>query len=464
MHATVKIKASKGPHSGEEFAFESHDMFIFGRSGDCQCSIPDDPYISSSHFLLEINPPDCELRDLGSKNGTFVNGARCGGREKGEDPGEAAARMKPFKLKHGDLIKAGQTEFLVAVQTFKECEGCGKEVFVGPSQAAAEGLFLCEKCGPKVAAPSAVRAPEKAAEEGKKKGYFTDFLAGIVKPAEEEKPPEFPGYKVEGELAEGGMGRVFLAKREDGRPVVLKVVKPYGRRIAEREAKVFRREMKVAMELRHPNIVEFYEEGFADGMFFFAMEFCDKGSAAELMGRRGGKLDLEEAGDIMLQALEGLAYAHSKGIVHRDLKPHNILLSDSREGLRAKIADFGLAKNFALAGLSGMTASGQGGGTLAFMPKEQLKDYRGTKPVSDVFSMGAAFYYMLTNEFVYDLDSVADPCVAVMRDKLIPIKKRKPGLPAEAVAVIGKALEPDFRERYPTAGEFKAALARALKA
>jgi len=468
MRSTIKIKATKGPRAGREFSFDTHDMFIFGRSSDCQCSIADDAYISSNHFLLEVNPPDCELRDLGSKNGTYVNGMQRGQRERGEAPEMAAARAKPVEIKHGDIIRAGTTEFVVSVQTFRECEGCGKEVFIEHGQAAADGLFLCEKCGPKVdltpTLPKHAGAAGKLeAQKDRSDGYFTKFLAGIVQPSEAEKLPEFPGYEIEKELNEGGMGKVYLAKRAGGKRAVVKVVKPQGRRIGENQAKMFQREMRVCMALKHPNIVEFYEDGFADGIFFFAMEYCDKGSAADLMGRHCGKLDIQEAGGIVLQALDGLEYAHSKGIVHRDLKPHNILLCGEKKRLAAKIADFGLAKNFDLAGMSGMTASGQEGGTPGFTAKEQIKDYRGTKPVSDVFSMGASLYYMLANEFVYDFDKVADPYTAILRDMVVSIRKRGVKLSEPVIAVIDKALAPNYRERYATAGQFKAALAAALR-
>ncbi|MBI4676372.1 MAG: protein kinase [Elusimicrobia bacterium] len=449
MRATIVLKAVKGQQEGRVFELDRHDMFVFGRSEDCQCSIPDDPYISSNHFLLEVNPPDAELRDLGSKNGTHVNGRRCGGRERGETPEEGAGRSQAVALRHGDRIKAGKTEFEVELRVFEECGNCREEVRVCAPHDEARGPFLCERC---------------SAAMPKEPGRFTQFLAGALEPLKPEEPVRFPGYSVQAEIDEGGMGKVYLGRREaDGRVVAIKCVKVHGRRAAKKQVELFSREMKVTMDLKHPNIVEFFEEGrTADGGLFFAMEYCEGGSVSDLMDK-AGSLSLERAGRIMLEALEGLSFAHAKEIVHRDLKPHNILLAGKGEDAAAKVADFGLAKNFILAGLSGMTASGQRGGTLAFMPKEQLKDFRGARPASDVFSMGATLYHMLTNRLVYDLDSERDACAAILKDRLIPIRKRGVELPDAVAAVVDKATVPDWKDRYQTAGEFKEALARALE-
>ena len=256
---------------------------------------------------------------------------------------------------------------------------------------------------------------------------------------------------------------MYLAFREgEDKRTALKVVRPDASRMNKHLVELFLREVKVSLGLRHPNIVEFLEDGFSDGVFYFAMEFCDSGSAAELMEKKGGRLDLALAGRITVQALAGLGYAHSRNVVHRDLKPHNILLQGEGPTLKAKLADFGIAKDFSMAGMSGMTASGSGGGTLYYMPKEQLRDFRKTRPISDVFSMGATLYNMLTNQPVYDFENVADPCLAILQDKLVPIRKRRPDVPEPVAAVIEKAMAPDMNQRFQTAAEFREALEKTL--
>jgi serine/threonine protein kinase len=154
-------------------------------------------------------------------------------------------------------------------------------------------------------------------------------------------------------------------------------------------------------------------------------------------------------------ALEGLAAAHSAGFVHRDIKPDNLLLAEDGS---AKLADFGLAKSFQQAGLSGMTATGAVAGTFFFMPREQLTNFREVRPVSDVWSMAATLYYLLTAEYVRDFDSKPDPLAVILRGGVVPIRDRDPFLPDDLAAVIDRGLRDDPHLRYPTAGEFVAAL------
>jgi eukaryotic-like serine/threonine-protein kinase len=116
----------------------------------------------------------------------------------------------------------------------------------------------------------------------------------------------------------------------------------------------FKREMAVVEKLDHPNIVRFLESGSHQGAFYFVMELCDGGSLADCAGKSGGKLPLSQVKVWILQALTGLAFAHSKGFVHRDIKPANILIHRNS----ARISDFGMSKSFQKAGLSGMSITG----------------------------------------------------------------------------------------------------------
>lgn len=430
MSASITLTVTEGPQKGREFHFDKHDVFIFGRSVECQCALPDDPYISAHHFIIEVNPPACELRDLGSKNGTRINGARCGQREKGEAADLAARRAQAVPLKDGDLVKAGVTEFKVAVR-------------LPPAETQTLG------------------APAAAGGAGKH-GYFSQFLAGIVANLPEEKALEFPGYRIDKELKGGAMGKVFLCRRlSDGLRVVIKAMKQEGRP-RESEARMFRREVELTKATRHRNIVEFIADGQAEGGIFFVMEYCAGGSVHELMGRNSGRLAPPLAGDIMLQALEGLSFAHASELVHRDLKPDNIFLASQDGASTAKIADFGLAKSRALGSMGVNTTSGSFGGTPGFMAKEQLQEYRSCRPVSDVFSMGAALYNMLTGQFVYDLDGGVDFTHAIINGRVVPVRERGVALPEGLAAVVDKATAPDWRDRYSTASEFKAALAAAV--
>ena len=144
--------------------------------------------------------------------------------------------------------------------------------------------------------------------------------------------------------------------------------------------------------------------------------------------------------------------------MHRDLKPSNILLSGPPASPVAKIADLGLAKNFEKAGFSGMTVTGAYAGTPYYMPKEQLLNYKYVKPVSDIWSIGASFYNMLTGVTPRDFPKGTDPMEIILRDEMVPILKRNVPIPAALAAVLDKATQAKKENRYQDAAEMLDAL------
>jgi serine/threonine protein kinase len=246
----------------------------------------------------------------------------------------------------------------------------------------------------------------------------------------------------------------------DGSTVALKVMLAQAD-VDETAREAFQREIEVTRSLRHPRIVSLIDHGSTDGTFYFAMEYCAGGSVADLQRRQPGGLPLALAVGIVLESLEGLAFAHEQGFVHRDLKPENLLLADGT-GAGAKVTDFGLAKSFQQAGLSGMTATGAVAGTLYFMPREQLTHFRLLKPVSDVWSMGATLYHMLTGVYAREFRPGEDPLPVILRGGIVPIRARDPRLPEAVAAVVDRAVADSLEHRYQTAGEFREALSRAI--
>ena len=156
---------------------------------------------------------------------------------------------------------------------------------------------------------------------------------------------------------------------------------------------------------------------------FFTLEYCDGGSVDRLMVRRGGKLAIGEAVPIILQTLDGLDYAHNaeipnvklkdgsigrgRGLVHRDLKPQNLFLCTVGGTQVAKLGDYGLAKAFDMAGLSGHTYTGEVAGTPQFMPRQQVLRFKDLRPEADVWAIAAALYNMLTGRFPRDFPKAA---------------------------------------------------------
>jgi serine/threonine protein kinase len=404
MPGTVRLVVTAGPIRGQRFDFAGHDTFLFGRAPDCHARLDaSDASASRHHFLLEVNPPVARLRDLGSLNGTRVNGVRHGGRRPGESPDEAAARGgADVDLHDGDEIRVGATVIQVRVE----------------------------------APPSPLEALVAQGE------------------ASEEAGQAVGPYSIERLLGKGGMGAVYLARHRDGGArVALKVMLPK-MVVDEAAQEIFIREIEVTRSLRHPNVVGLLDFGRDEERFYFALEYCPGGSVEALRVRLGGRVPLPSTLRIAVDALEGLAAAHEAGFVHRDLKPDNVLLGEDGA---ARLADFGLAKSFQQAGLSGLTATGAVGGTFPFMAREQLTSYREARPTTDVWSMAATLYFLLTGEYARDFGG-RDPIATILRGGIVPLRQRDPSMPEDLAAVIDRALDDEPARRFPSAREFGAAL------
>ncbi len=418
--STVQLHIKRSDGTMQSFVIKEHDTFLLGRMSDCHFCVTGDSQVSRHHFILEACPPMASLRDLGSMNGTYVNGKKCGGREKGETPEQGALRQYPsIVLKDGDTIKVGQSIIQVRL------EGSPDAVLVR----AALGEEDISRLSPEV-------------------------LRQLIFGSPDHELFALADYSIQRELGRGGCGAVYLATAKSGGDAVAVKLMLSRANAEARAIEQFKREMQVIAGLQHPNIVRFLDSGSDQGTFFFVMEYCDGGSLADVAKARGGTIPLDELMPWALQSLEGLATAHSKGFVHRDIKPHNILLHRNR----AKISDFGLAKNFQKAGLSGMSITGNYGGTPVFMPPEQITNFKYVKPVSDVWSFAASIYQLLTGKFPYRFDPKRDPIDIILNESPVSIRERMPALEKKIATVIDTALLRNPKDRYADAGKLLAAL------
>jgi len=433
----------QGPRKGRSFVFDRHDTFIVGRSRFVHCPMPEDSALSRDHFLIEINPPRCELRDLGSTNGTFVN----------------ERRVHHARLGSGDRIAAGSSVFRVRVEGVEAgsvddassfSPGRAEPVALGPDGAP----IPCVGCG--ALAPPGIGI---ARGSGMMDGETVQWLCDACRTDVASSPQLVSHYTTIRELGRGAMGVVYLARHnQSGRMVALKLIAPES--AATRSAiDRFLREMSVISQLKHPNIVEWLEQGTARAHFWFAMEHVAGTNLEVLANTNPGHYPIYQACRMACQVLKGLEHAHSLGFVHRDIKPENILLGRTDLGLVAKISDFGLAKSYRSIGLSSMTFSGEMRGTIPFMPPEQMLDFKTVTPAGDLYATAATLYYLLAGTFIYDQVSEGGDLIrTLLEEHPVPIQTRRPEVPTGLANVLEKCLAREPNNRYPTAGAMRQAL------
>jgi hypothetical protein len=461
----IVLQVISGPIQGKVFEFDRHDTFLFGRSKECHARLPRDGYVSRHHFLLEVNPPEATIRDLRSLNGTHVNGVQYGGRK--GDPSAAGGRNRGPQavLKDRDVIMVGKTRIRVCVAAAASPGMAGLYVptqteFVGEHPGPAGPKAKDEAAAIAVPRLSSSASPADGSESGaaaasdaEKAGGLRALIRQAAKDFQSQQQIEVEGYELRELLGQGSMGVVYKAIRKlDQFPVAIKVMLA---KVAIHEAarQRFLREIKIIRQLSHANIVALIASNSVRNAFYFVSEYCNGGSLSELASRQGGRVPLPVLAPIILQCLMGLAHAHKHGFVHRDIKPANILLHQQQCGWAAKMGDFGLAKQFEHAGFSGMTLTGAVGGTYDYMPREQLTDFKKTLPVSDVWSLGATFYRVLTGSPPRPCPEGRDPMEVVLRDEHVPVRQRDPGLPPALARVIDRSLAIETADRYQDAGE-----------
>jgi serine/threonine-protein kinase len=265
-------------------------------------------------------------------------------------------------------------------------------------------------------------------------------------------------------LGRGGMGCVMLAREEaSGRSVAIKTLLPEVA-VTGQSLRRFMREIDVAAALDHPNIVRFIASGTNNGAVYLVSEFVDGSDAARLADAQGGRLPYAQAIDIVSQSLDALSYAHAKGYIHRDIKESNILISGEAPNLIAKLTDFGLAKSFTQSGMSGITMAGDMAGTFAYMPPEQIKDFRNVRPTSDIYAIGMTAYSLLAGDTALDLgpaNDIASTVRAIFEGPIIPLLQRAPDVPSRVAEVIERALAKDPANRWQSAAAMRTALTHA---
>jgi serine/threonine-protein kinase len=274
--------------------------------------------------------------------------------------------------------------------------------------------------------------------------------------------------------------------------VAVKVVKIDDPHLAAR----FTREIRTMRAARHSHVITLIDNGIEDATQnpYLVLEFAPLGGLDTLLESRGGPLPPPEAAEHVVQALRGLSFVHQQGILHRDIKPENVLLAQDGDGqTQAKLADFGLAREFTKVGGSILTKIGTPMGTMLYMPPEQILNAHGVREPADVYSMGVTLYVLLTEKYPFDFPTQKDvvgflaknrhrvnspqaalrllmqarkqrhPFNIILEDEPIPVRKRNRSVPKQLAMVVDTAIRKNTSQRYPDAETFRTDLERAVR-
>lgn len=332
------------------------------------------------------------------------------------------------------------------------------------SEQASKGTArICRRCG----AALLPRAPAglcpkcllgQAVESSAQSAHARAAAAAPPEPLlPEASARHFGDYELIEKIAAGGMGIVYKARQLSlNRIVALKMVLG-GPLASAAERQRFLDEAQTAASLQHPNIIAIHEVGEHAGQPFFSMDHVEGRSLAEVL--RHGPLPPRRAAGYAKTIAEAVAYAHQRGVLHRDLKPSNVLIDQSDQ---PRITDFGLAKR--LTGDSDLTVSGQVLGSPSFMAPEQAQGrHREIGPPSDVYSLGALLYHLLTGRPPFQAATLTEVLRQVVTTEPPAPRLLNPSLPRDLETICLKCLEKEAPRRYQTASALAEELGRFLE-
>ncbi|MBI1176217.1 protein kinase [bacterium] len=273
----------------------------------------------------------------------------------------------------------------------------------------------------------------------------------------EQFPRKFAEFELLEEIARGGMGVVYRARQISlNRIVALKTILsgPFASPVAIDR---FRTEARIIASLQHPNIVAIHEVGEAENQPYFTMDFIDGGNLAELV--REGPLPPERAARYVALIARAVQHAHEMGVLHRDLKPSNVLLDPFDQ---PRVTDFGLARQLSVN--SQITVTGQLLGSPAYMAPEQIAGrHNDIGPGTDIYSIGAVLYHLLTGRPPFATGTMAQTFQQVLTNEPLEPRALNPAIPIDLQTICAKCLEKDPGKRYADAASMAEDLNRFLR-
>jgi serine/threonine-protein kinase len=264
-------------------------------------------------------------------------------------------------------------------------------------------------------------------------------------------------YEVLAHIATGGMGAVYKARdTQSGQEVALKILSAQLAASAE-VLERFRREARAAAALSHQNIVAIHDFGEVEGTCYLALEFVD-GTDLHAYIQRKGPLRPDKALVIIYQACRALRHAFRRGIVHRDVKPSNFLLTRGSGHRVVKLTDFGVARQVQ-SQESRLTCTGFTVGTVDFMPPEQARDSGAADHRSDLYSLGATWYYLLAGQAPFSSGGLGERLLQILSEQPPDVRTLNRRVSPATAAVVHRLLAKDPAARYQTAAELMHVLA-----
>jgi len=390
----AQLVVISGPQQGQTFSLDEGRTLAIGRAETTDTRLTD-PTVSRTHCQIEIAGGKFRLRDLGSRGGTYVNGQP----------------ISQCELAPGDVIRVGRTELRLLPE--------------GPDEAS------------------------RPAEEGRRQRGGVpgvSVLLGLV-------GKKIAHFEIQQKLATGCSGMVFRAHdgKED-RTVALKVLWPDT--AADDEAvRRFVRAMKTMLPIRHPNIVALYGAGKTGPFCWLAMEYVEGESLTQLIQQSGvaGVLDWRQAFRVAVHVGRALQEAYAHEILHRNITPANILVRTADQ--MVKLGDLLLAKALAGSLVRSITQTGQLVGDVYYMSPERTRGEAEMDGRSDIYSLGATVYAVLTGRPPFEGDSLLELVAKLREAEPVKPSTYQPDIPDEFERLVLRMLAKRPDDRHQTPGE-----------
>jgi hypothetical protein len=407
-----QLQILSGPDAGKVILLFPGQAVVLGQ-GPVVVQGLHDPQLGRVHCQLDVTKDQILLMDSGSHvDGTQVNGERL---------------AQPHSLKPGDVIRIGQTQ----LHFMTEAQGAETVTAVPGSLAAPKPM------------PSRTSKPVKPSKPKLLEGQPLSALVG----------QQLSNFQIESVLAPGDSGIVFKAHDlQFDRPVAVKVLNPDFTKTKE-QVQRFVRSMKTVLPLAHPNLVAVYGAGRIGDFCWTAMELVEGDNLAEVVKQIGasGVLDWRIALRMAIHLTKALAYAHERHIIHRNITPSNVLVR--RSDRVAKLGDLMHAK--ALEGTLAvqLTRPGSLVGKLAYTPPEILENPANADPRSDMYSLGALIYVVLTGKPPFESRSFTELVRLIATAPVLSPRRSQPKLPKPFEEAVVRLLAKQPSERYSSAAE-----------